>query len=280
MLAMTIKSISVKDRTMQVTDYEIICHGIMLPDYFQGCGTSFTSYEFCDTGTGDNPKDAADSALDCIACSGFEISTELEKECESLPELPSVADSAELDSLEYDYPHYFVSIRFNIKREAPEKLQETLAQLHKEGFDGSTINEYNSAVDVSCSQCRSVVINGCACHESGCYNQLKSRQEAEDTAEILRLNCVCGCCTDPDVIDCGEFATEQHYTESEDRFGNTLLTSPDGSEVYLQGDESAEFQVEISKLVDLWEANNWESPNPSCFPTFEDHQDVLIDPYF
>ena len=54
---------------MKVTDFELIDHGIHGSQYFQGCGTSFTSYEHVSTGCGDNPHEAVEDAIEQIACS-------------------------------------------------------------------------------------------------------------------------------------------------------------------------------------------------------------------
>jgi hypothetical protein len=48
-----------------------------------------------------------------------------------------------------------------------------LATLHAQGFDRSshTFGRPN-LISVACSQCQSAVINGVACHERGCPNQV------------------------------------------------------------------------------------------------------------
>ena len=50
-----------------ITDWDIIDHGIENSQYFQGCGTAFTNYENVVTGTGDNPQEALEDALESIA---------------------------------------------------------------------------------------------------------------------------------------------------------------------------------------------------------------------
>lgn len=46
--------------------YEIINHGAENCQYFQGCGTSFTQFEHCVTGCGDNAKEAYEDAVESI----------------------------------------------------------------------------------------------------------------------------------------------------------------------------------------------------------------------
>src|SRR5262245_50624776 len=46
--------------------YEIIDHGYMDCQYFQGCGTAFTDYEQVVTGCGDSPFEAYRDAVNCI----------------------------------------------------------------------------------------------------------------------------------------------------------------------------------------------------------------------
>lgn len=44
------------------------------------------------------------------------------------------------------------------------------------GFDRSYIVKYGK-VRIGCSQCEALVINGVACHERGCPNQVREREE-------------------------------------------------------------------------------------------------------
>jgi len=62
----------------KVADFELVDHGIDNPQYFQGCGTTFTNFEFVETGSGDNPKDALEDVLEQIAMQGFDTE-DLEK---------------------------------------------------------------------------------------------------------------------------------------------------------------------------------------------------------
>lgn len=51
---------------------------------------------------------------------------------------------------------------------------KTLGQkLRERGFDTTKFNRTTQEYTVGCSQCVAVVINGIACHETGCPNQSK-----------------------------------------------------------------------------------------------------------
>ena len=39
-----------------IEDYEVIVHGIMLPDYFQGCGVACTQFDDVATGIGETSQ--------------------------------------------------------------------------------------------------------------------------------------------------------------------------------------------------------------------------------
>ena len=56
-----------------------------------------------------------------------------------------------------------------------------------------------------------------------------------------------------------------------------VLYSGDNS-VLLQGDDAEGFLQEVNDLDTIWcEIGN---PNPKIFDSYEDHLDLLIDPYF
>ena len=52
-----------------------------------------------------------------------------------------------------------------------------LLALQTKGFDTSYLREQGHSVMVDCSQCSALVINGFACHETGCPNHAKREQE-------------------------------------------------------------------------------------------------------
>jgi len=51
-----------------------------------------------------------------------------------------------------------------------------LESLQARGFDTSYIREQGTSVMVDCSQCSALVINGHACHETGCYNTQRKQK--------------------------------------------------------------------------------------------------------
>ena len=51
-------------------------------------------------------------------------------------------------------------------------------KLRRAGFDRSYAIPFERSWQVRCSQCKTLVINGMACHETGCPNQ--PREEGED----------------------------------------------------------------------------------------------------
>jgi hypothetical protein len=93
----------------RVVDYEIVDHGIDWPDYFQGCGVAFTTFDECFTGIGDNAQAAYDDAVDCVAQSIDDVS--------ALPETVDYLGTDEVDYEEYEEesPYYYVSIRVTVE---------------------------------------------------------------------------------------------------------------------------------------------------------------------
>jgi hypothetical protein len=55
---------------MRVTEFDVINHGIDYPDYFQGCGVSFTGFDDVVTGYGSSEAEAFDDALEQLASCG------------------------------------------------------------------------------------------------------------------------------------------------------------------------------------------------------------------
>ena len=50
----------------QISDFEIVNHGIDNSQYFQGCGTYRTNFLFCSTGCGESAKDAFEDCIEQI----------------------------------------------------------------------------------------------------------------------------------------------------------------------------------------------------------------------
>lgn len=93
-----------------VEDFQIINHGIEWSDYFRGCGVIGTTFDEVFTGTGDNPKEALENALEQAASSGWVVEW-IEN---NFPETPSVTGKFIVGNpdKEYDeYPWYYMSIR-------------------------------------------------------------------------------------------------------------------------------------------------------------------------
>jgi hypothetical protein len=51
-------------------------------------------------------------------------------------------------------------------------LRGLLQQLRRDGFDRTTYDRAEKAYTPRCSQCEVLVINGIACHETGCPNDV------------------------------------------------------------------------------------------------------------
>jgi hypothetical protein len=60
------------------------------------------------------------------------------------------------------------------------KLAKTAQNLRSQGFDKILIERKERSIRVSCSQCEALVINGVACHETGCPNARKDHGNADD----------------------------------------------------------------------------------------------------
>ena len=98
-----------------IQDYEIIEHGLMFPCYFQGCGTSCTTFTDVATGTGDSSHEALYDALIFLAQNDWDV--------EPIPNTLSYEDQIndwirqnhpdidDCESIEIDTPRVYVSIR-------------------------------------------------------------------------------------------------------------------------------------------------------------------------
>lgn len=54
-----------------------------------------------------------------------------------------------------------------------------LASLRARGFDTSKVTPFTRGARVGCSQCEALVINGIACHETGCPNTRRHDEEED-----------------------------------------------------------------------------------------------------
>lgn len=57
----------------QISDFEIVDHGIDNSQYFQGCGTHGTNFLFCFTGCGESARDAFKDCIKQIFQMGFDV---------------------------------------------------------------------------------------------------------------------------------------------------------------------------------------------------------------
>lgn len=90
--------------------YEIINHGYEHSQYFQGCGTYGTYFDFSVTGCGMNAKEAYEDAAKQVAMAGHKI---------NLPIRPHGINAkdkvpARLAEEEYNEVYFYVSIRYNL----------------------------------------------------------------------------------------------------------------------------------------------------------------------
>ncbi len=81
-----------------------------------------------------------------------------------------------------------------------------------------------------------------------------------------------------DESDRDSSSSKKHYdylTQGNGAF--VTLKSPECNSIFLQGDDAAYFLEEIESLDNAWDNGN---PNPDCFDSYEDYQDVIISQYF
>lgn len=103
----------------KIEDFEIVDHGLENPQYFQGCGVSFTEFVTCSTGIGDNPAEALDDALDSLAQEGWDTegNEELQKRIARINKRFDgrnlVEEFCEKEGFDYEESEltYYISIR-------------------------------------------------------------------------------------------------------------------------------------------------------------------------
>lgn len=104
-----------------IKDFELIDHGIVHSQYFQGCGVTCTDFENVATGIGDNPAEAIDDCLEQMAACGDWDTNDLEKRImaqegwDRFPTEPSVPYDDGTGEGDYtdNETYYHVSIRWN-----------------------------------------------------------------------------------------------------------------------------------------------------------------------
>lgn len=93
----------------QITEYEIVDHGIDHEQYFQGCGVAFTDFDDVATGAGNDALEAIDDALEQLAMRGYDISAL--DDIEHYDTRSSVSRLAANTNESFDAHWYYLSIR-------------------------------------------------------------------------------------------------------------------------------------------------------------------------
>ena len=93
---------------MKLIEYEIIDHGMMYSDYFQGYGVSGTRFTHIWTGVGDSSKDAYNDALDQMFMDDREAA-------EKMPTRPSGIRARPKVPHDSEDVYFYVSIRARLK---------------------------------------------------------------------------------------------------------------------------------------------------------------------
>lgn len=64
------------------------------------------------------------------------------------------------------------------------KAAQIAKSLRDRGFDKSRVSDESDGARVGCSQCEALVINGVACHETGCPNESRRRNRLVGCGEF------------------------------------------------------------------------------------------------
>ena len=136
-------------KTHRVSDFELVDHGITNSSYFQGCGTSLTGYNYCNTGNGDTPAEALDDLLESIAtmCAddggsidveGLEERILEEENFHLMPDSPSAfqeameANGFDEEPVEPDRDDFETDAEFDAAMEEYETRHEQYEELNEE----------------------------------------------------------------------------------------------------------------------------------------------------
>ena len=97
----------------RIETYEIINHGVMYSDYFQGCGTAFTEFTDVATGIGSSEREALDDALEMLAQQDWDTASnpDLVIDFESADDTDVIQDIIDTETYNGDWPYVFVSVR-------------------------------------------------------------------------------------------------------------------------------------------------------------------------
>lgn len=94
-------------------DWQVINHGIEHSQYFQGCGVSFTKYDFCVTGIGMTASEAREDCYEQLAQMGFAIPEELEDDALAETGNYSVPEHVASEDNNECYVHISIRVRTN-----------------------------------------------------------------------------------------------------------------------------------------------------------------------
>lgn len=93
-------------------EFEVVDHGCDGEQYFPGCGTSFTRFDWCVTGIGGSAREAAMDALSYLdAATSMDDENALGSAVTSLSDAPSFDPDDPEISPEW---HHYVSIRWRV----------------------------------------------------------------------------------------------------------------------------------------------------------------------
>jgi hypothetical protein len=98
------------------TKYEIINHGYMRPDYFQGWGTAYTDFDYAVTGCGNNAKEAYNDAVEQIYRIHIDGTYEMKRVVEALklPTRPKGIRAKDKVPESDSESYWYVGIRYNL----------------------------------------------------------------------------------------------------------------------------------------------------------------------
>lgn len=86
----------------KVNNFEVIDHGVMVSDYFQGCGTAYTEFSHVVTGIGDNISEAINDCLEQIAQCDFDTDGLEERIVAEYGDIPN--SSAYQEAIDDNFP--------------------------------------------------------------------------------------------------------------------------------------------------------------------------------
>ncbi len=125
----------------KINRYEIVDHGVDGSQYFQGCGVSFTDFDYVVTGSGNSYKEALDDAMNQLADSDYDVeSSNLPVDLDNASEVDLVAQILleQAPSVEYQVKHlsycgmWTIDEKFESKEDARQFVADLLKSRRKE----------------------------------------------------------------------------------------------------------------------------------------------------